>query len=60
MWSFLVGLNHIIISGVSSVYYKFLIIPVGGTIRREQKTFARSWVTLEELNTQLREEVVQY
>ena len=32
----------------------------GGTIRREQKIFARSWVTLEELNTQLQEEADQY
>ena len=33
---------------------------IGGTIRREQKTFARSWVTREDLNTQLQEEVDQY
>jgi len=36
------------------------VVIFGGTIRREQKTFARSWVTLEELNTQLQEEVDQY
>ena len=29
-------------------------------MKRELKTFARSWVTLEELNTQLLEEVDQY